>query len=151
MVIIDVNTLSHVFNPGDARHADFKPLFDFIISRKKSLAWGGTTYYNELKNASKYLGIFIELENIGISIRFPDKPIDTYESQLNSRINHPDFNDAHIISLQVSSKAKIVCSVDKKSYPFLKDQLKGVKIYPKGHRRPKIYSKKDNQDLLSHL
>jgi hypothetical protein len=151
MVIIDANTLSHVFNPKDARHVDFKPLFDFIKSRRKILAWGGTTYNNELKNSPKYLGVLIELENIGISRKFPDEPIDSYEAYLYSIINHPDFDDAHIISLQVSSKAKIICSLDKRSYPYIKDQIDGIKLYPKRHRRPSIYSKRSNQNLLSRL
>ncbi len=148
MVIVDTNALSYVFNSKDIRHSDFAPLFNFIKSRKNILAWGGTTYIEELKRCPTYLDLFIEFDKQGISRKFPNKPIDTYEGYIYSLINNVAFDDAHIIALQVSSKAKIVCSVDERSYPYLKDQIPKVKLYPKRHRRPKIYSKKVNQDLL---
>ena len=148
MVIVDSNCLSHVFNKNDQMFSEFEDLYNFIISKKGMLVWGGTTYISELKNSESYLALYIEFEKSGISKKYQSKPIDDYENYLYTIIYKKSFNDAHIIALQVSSRARIICSVDNKAFPYFKNKIDGKNLYPKGHRRPRIFSSKDNKDLL---
>jgi hypothetical protein len=144
MVIVDANTWPAVFDPSNQRHGDFRPVKDYIENNFKSLAWGGSHYVNELRNCPKYLKMHLELEKGSRAIRFDDKAIDKDEVRIKQLEDSKDFDDPHIIAIQIISKAPIICSCDKRAFDFFKKPI----FYPKLHPRPKIYSKKSNKDLF---
>lgn len=144
MVIVDTNSWASVFDSSSQRHADFRPVKEYIENNFKSLAWGGSHYVGELRKSPKYLKIHFELAKGSRAVRFDDKAIDKDEARIKKLDKSKDFDDPHIIAIQIISNAPIICSCDKRAFPYFKNPM----FYPKGHLRPKIYSKKSNRDLL---
>lgn len=147
MVIVDTNTWCQVFDCASANHKDFASVRAFILTNKSAMAWGGTDYLKELCKAHKYMELHLELTKGGRAVRFNDKSIDAAASNAKAKCNHKNFNDSHIIGLQIVSKARVIVSHDKRSYPFLKRS----DLYPKHHVRPKIYCKAQHSNLLGQL
>lgn len=142
MLIIDTNSWHKVFDANDKEHLNFAPVKEYILSHANSLAWGGSKFVKE--TAGKYRRLLVQLEKAKRAIRFDDSRIDAEEARISAALKHSDFNDPHIIAIQVVSKAEVIVSGDKESYPFLtrKD------LYPKNHTRPKIYRGPGNEKLL---
>jgi hypothetical protein len=147
MVIIDANTWGNVFDPSNRRHGAFRPVKEYVENNLKSLAWGGTHYAKELKRCPRYWGIHIELEKGKRAIRFDTCAIDDEEVRVKSLDSSIDFDDPHIIAIQIISHAPIICSCDGRAFKYFKD----AKFYPKAHDRPKIYSKKSHAELLRRI
>jgi len=144
MVIVDTNTWGPVFDCGSDQHPEFAAVRSYILATKASMAWGGSYYVEELRKASKYLGIHLELTKGGRAIRFKDDAVDAATHEAEAKCQHRDFDDAHLIGLQIVSKAAVIVSHDKRAYPFLKRKC----LYPKHHTRPKIYCKRQHSKLL---
>lgn len=147
MIIVDANTWAMVFDVSNMRHRDFQPVKDYIESTPRSLAWGGSSYVAELRNCPRYQRIHLELMKGSRAVRFADDFIDKEETRIRSLEASIDFDDPHIIAIQVVSKAPIICSVDKRAYPYYKKKA----LYPRRHPMPKIYSKRANRRLLKNL
>lgn len=145
MVIVDTNSWGAVFDCCSPKHPEFASVRLYILATKASMAWGGSRYIEELRKAAKYLGIHSELTKGGRAIRFRDEDVDAASGEAKSKCQHRDFDDAHLIGLQVVSRAAIIVSHDKRAYPFLKRK----NLYPKNHERPKIYCKKQHSKLLN--
>jgi len=144
MVIVDTNTWPAVFDCNNGQHSEFAAVRAYILTTKASMAWGGSRYLEELRKASKYLGIHLELARGGRAIRFNDNAVDAAAAEANAKCQHRDFDDAHLIGLQVVSRATVIVSNDKRAYSFLKRKA----LYPKHHNRPKIYCKRQHSHLL---
>lgn len=142
-LIIDTNVLGCVFNDKAPSHEEYKPVYEWIFLGKGKVIYGGSKYIDELKKAG-YLRIFILLGKMNKSIKLPDDRIDEIQQDLQSQVKDSDFDDPHIVSMVIHSKCRIVCTRDKRSLGFLKDQS----LYPKTVRVPKMYCSKLNKDLL---
>lgn len=147
MVIVDTNTWGPVFDPKNSDHSKFAPVNDYIFSKKQTLAWGGSGFIAELKKAHRYLNLFSELAKTGTAVRFPDNEIDREQARIEGLVNDNDFDDPHIIALQIVSKVQVIVTNDKRSHHFIKMKA----LYPKRHPMPKIYSTRRNKKLLSRL
>ncbi len=143
-LVIDINTLSCVFNETNADHEEFKPVFDWIEAGKGKIVFGGTNYMKELRKARQYLRLFADYSKKRKTVRLNDNEVDKHEKEIISKVNDPDCNDPHIMAIIAVSKCKVLCSNDKKSYKYLKNP----KFYPKGVDRPKIFSRKSCENLL---
>jgi len=143
-IIIDTNTWNSVFSSSSSDHRDFKSVQEGIISGRLTLAWGGSIYRSELQRCLKYLKLHNELTKGSRAKQFPDNAIDARTSLVKSIETDPDFDDAHIIALQVVSKASIICTKDIRAHKFIKK----VCLYPKRHKRPSIYSSFAHSNLL---
>lgn len=143
-IIIDANCLSNVFEKKSTLHHEFSPVFDWIISGKGKMVVGGTKYFNELKKLTRILRLFNILKNSNKVVIVNTDQVDCEQARLEAMINHPDFDDPHIMALVIVSSCRLVCSRDARSEAFILDG----KYYPKGVKPPKFYKGRRNQNLL---
>lgn len=145
-LVIDINTLSCVFNENNRDHHEFKPVREWIENKnsKGKIVYGGTEYLAELRKAPVYLKHFTYLEMKGKAVPLIDNEVDECQEEIKSKANDPKFNDTHILAIIIVSKCRILCSIDKKSYPYILNKS----YYPNGILRPKIYSNISNKSLL---
>jgi hypothetical protein len=135
-LIIDANTVPSVFDPEAQEHTQFIPVLDWITTGKGRIVYGGTKYRKELSLMGRYFRLLGQLSRQGRVIVLPTKPIDIYAAQLKARIPAKKFDDEHIVAIVANSGCRVVCTNDKASHPYLQRQ----DLYPKGIKRPKIYS-----------
>ncbi|KJU82822.1 hypothetical protein MBAV_004985 [Candidatus Magnetobacterium bavaricum] len=143
-VVIDTNTFSSVFNRNSSDHHNYKPVLDWILKGKGVIVYGGKKYKDELKEASKYLEIFIEFKSKRKALEVPAEDVDKHENYVNKFVKNPSFNDAHLVAIIRVSRCKIICTEDDKAIPFIKEN----NLYPKGCEVPKIYAYKFHEDML---
>ena len=142
-IVIDINTLHLVFKQNTARHTDFKPILNWIVSGKGKVVYGGSKYNTELKRAGSYLFLFTELDRAGKSIRLIDNDVDEVQHSLDQEI--PNSNDSHLMAIIIVSKCKLLCTCDRRSMPNIKNR----NYYPSGVNPPKIYCQLRNRRLLN--
>lgn len=135
-LIVDTNCFAPVFNQKSKEHEKFSIVLESIEICKFAIAWGGSKYREELMNAERYLRLILEYTRAGIAHEFPIEEIDAVHDQLEAKVNDSDFDDPHIVAIQIVSRAEIIVSNDGRSYPFLKDQS----LYPKNHKRARIFN-----------
>jgi len=146
-VVIDVNVFPSVFKENSADHDQFIPLHEWIINGSAKMVYGGTTYNQQLRELPKYSRYLGELERNHKLEKLDDIAVDTYEKQIMNALGNTSCNDAHIIAIVIESKCSVVCSKDTSSFPYIKQ----ANLYPKGVRRPSIYSENTNgHRLLNH-
>lgn len=147
-LIIDVNTLSKVFDKSDVNHDAYRPVLSWIIEGRGKVVCGGSKYWEELKKVNKYLRVINQLNTARKVVKLPDGDVDEMMERLKGVCTDKDFDDPHIVALAIVSKVKIVCSEDERSYPYLTNK----KWYPKGQGVPKIYrrsSSRSAKEMLS--
>lgn len=144
-VVIDTCSLSSVFEKRASDHNEFRPLLQWVVAGKGKIIYGGTKYINELKKAHKYIFILGQLQRAGKTINLPSKEVDVIEEEIEERTAGTSFNDQHLVAIVILSKCRIVCTKDKKSFPFLKNPH----LYPGYSKKPRLYTAARNADLLS--
>ncbi len=147
-IIIDTNTLGLVFNSETKEHEKFKPVLEWINNGKGKIVYGGTEYEKELIKANS-LKLIKQYNIAGKAVHICNKKVDEKETEIKKRANNISFNDTHLVAIVCVSKCKlIICSNDKKAYPFLKDPH----LYQKEAQTPKIYNErsfKKHKELLN--
>lgn len=143
-IIIDTNSLAHVFNPESNEHLEFLPVHDWIINGKGKVICGGTKYFDELKKLPRILTIYAELKKKGKAIYVENDEVDKKAILAATVIQHIDFDDQHLIGLLQESKCKLICSLDQRAYPYFTH-----KNFFKSGNKPKIYRGKRNKALLN--
>lgn len=143
-IIIDTNTFTSVFDKASKNHADFAPVLSWFIDGEGKIVFGGTKYKEELKKASKFLRLFGQLARSRKIIQVSDDAVDDYQAALEKKEKHKDFDDPHLVAICYVSKCQLICSLDKRAYPFFNRK----DFYPNNSPRPKIYSSKKNANLL---
>jgi len=107
-LIVDANLASLVF--GDDLQDDFKPVIDWLTSKKKDgkLVVGGqlATELNRVSSARRFVK---SLMQAGRARRIPDNDIDAEARRVAGQCKS---NDAHVIALARISGARILCSHD---------------------------------------
>jgi len=140
-----MNCLGGVFNKKASDHDEFRPVHDWIIHGKGKMVYGGTKYKKELKKATKYRKLLVQLKKAGKIVELNDKEVNKCHGELDAAIKHSDFDDPHLIAIIIVSGCKLICSLDKRAYKFIKKKA----LYPTHIEKPKIYGSKSNSDLLS--
>ncbi len=144
-IVIDTNTFASVFDKSSKHHDEFKPVLDWIVYGKGKIVYGGKKYKQELRQARKYLSLFLELDKAKKIVTVGDDRVDEQQRDVQAVVEHRDFDDPHLIAIIIVSGCRLICSSDSRAYPFFKDG----KLYPKHAQRPKIYSgHSSNIDLL---
>ena len=100
-------------------------------------------YKQELAK-TPYVKIIKQLQTAGKAIMLNDKNVDKYQKIIERIEHNPDFDDPHLIAMVRESKCKIICSLDARAYPFIKNS----KFYESPSHKPKVYSSKRNSKLL---
>jgi hypothetical protein len=142
-IVIDANSLSCVFNEENSRHAEFRPLLDWIVSGNGKIVYGGTTYEDELENASSFLKLFTELSRLNKVIVVDKRSVDKKEAELRPYATNRDFDDPHIVAIIIISGIHLVCTGDKRAIPFITNRIFYVK-----RKCPKVYSSSKCRKLL---
>jgi hypothetical protein len=145
-IVIDINTLSSVFDSSSLQHYEFKPVFDWIYNGKGKIVYGGTKYITELSR-TKYLNLFIQFRSAGKAIPIDNNLVDRETEKVEALVKHDNFNDQHLVGLLIVSGCLLISSLDKKSYPYITN--KG--FYQAPLKRPKIYSSRRNANLLTDI
>ena len=145
-IIIDACCLAVVFSGKVEGHEEFKPVKDWISDGKGKMVYGGTKYKEELKRAKRYHRIVNELRRAGRAIEVDLTLVDHAETEVIAKTCHTTFNDQHLLAIVIISRCRLLCTEDKAAIPFIKDNS----LYPRGIRKPKIYSgRKGNARLLN--
>lgn len=145
-IVIDTNALSKVFKDSDAQHSEFRPVLEWIRDGKGKLVVGGTTFYRELfEDVQWFTKVFRILRQVGKIVEVDSDRVDSQEKWVKTKVKDDDFDDAHIVALIGSSGCRLVCTGDKRSFPFLTNKA----LYPKRKSPPAIYQKARNRDLLN--
>ena len=141
-IIIDINVLADVFEKKSQNHSQFKPVYDWIINGKGKIVFGGTQYLSELK--PKYVAFFALLNKSGKAVSVNSKSVDSEQKIVEQIIIHPDFDDPHLVGLLRASGCKLICSLDKRAYPYFRHSL----FFKPATNKPRIYSSLTNTRLL---
>jgi len=145
-VVIDMNTLSRVFDQENKEHSEFKPVLDWIEEGKGRIVYGGSKYLLELEKMTHYRRLLINYGKRRRTIKLDDYKVDQKEKEIKEKNQHPDFNDTHIVAIIIVSRCRLLCSKDSSSYPFIQDK----KLYPSKFGKISIYKGyADNELLLS--
>lgn len=142
-LVIDTNCFSLVFNISNLRHAEFKPVLDWIIDGKGKVVYGGSKYLSELKKATRYLKLFAELKRAGKAIEVDRRKVDRRQKEIESFVDPRKHNDPHLPAIACVSGCAIICTQDGRAHKLLKDK----RCYRDGVR-PKIYGSTANVNLL---
>jgi hypothetical protein len=141
-IIIDTNVLACVLKKDSADHHDFKPVREWIFEGKGRIVFGGTKYLEEIKD--NYLKLFLELKKAGKAVMVDKTLVDNEEKVVEKMIINNDFDDPHLVSLLRISKCKLICSRDKRAFPYFRHTT----FFSPAANRPRIYSSKSNENLL---
>jgi hypothetical protein len=143
-LVIDTCCLARVFDPENKEHPQFKPILKWVRSGNGRMIYGGTKYNNELRKATKYLGIVIELAKQQRVVRMPDEDVDRIADALKVKFPEGDFDDEHIVALVLASRCRVVCTNDNGAIA----RLKCKEIFSSyGLKRPKIYRSASHKTL----
>jgi predicted nucleic acid-binding protein len=143
-IIIDTNTLAHVFNKEDKKHNEFIDVFYWIIEGNGKVVYGGTKYIEELSR-TKFLKLFRYLNTNNKAIFINSEKVDSEQKKIQKLISDKDFDDPHLPAMVIVSKCRLICSYDKRSIKFVTNK----ELYPKKYHIPKYYTGKRNKNLLS--
>lgn len=144
-VVIDINCLSRVFDINNADHSEFSPVKEWIDCKGGRIVYGGSKYKAELLKAASYLRLLEQYNKARKTILIKDDVIDKHEKKVSEKLGKgTKCDDPHIIALLIASKCPLLCSVDERSFEFVKN----TSLYPKKFKKPKIYSSSKNVNLL---
>jgi hypothetical protein len=146
-IVIDINTLSHVFNPEDKEYPEFYHVKIWIEKKWGCLVLGGSKFKSELFRTQKYLKIIRLLKDNGNAFFIDDSLVDALELELIEKTKGLGCNDQHILALLATSRCPLFCSQDRAFYPFVKMKS----IYLKKGDNVRIYSSSRNVDLLTKI
>ncbi len=140
-IVIDSNAIHLVFKLQDS---DFRPVYNWIFNGDGKMVFGGTRYAKELIKLRKYSKIITELSRNNKVVVVNKDSVDSWEAKVKKIEPKKDFNDPHLVAIIEESGCRIVCSLDKSSDKYLKDN----RFYKKT-KRPGIYREKGHSHLLS--
>src|SRR3990172_436071 len=143
-LIIDTCCFANVFNPNNHDHAHFKPVLIWITQGKGKLIYGGKRYKSELSKCVKYFSLLTQLTVQGRVITLNDDLVDDEEGNVLTKESNPDFDDPHLIAIAIVSRCRLICTNDKSAHKYIKKNS----LYPKGIKKPSIYSSINHTNLL---
>lgn len=143
-IVIDTNTLSHVFNKKDEFHKNYKIVFDWIDNGNGRLVYGGDYYINELARASRYFELIVQYKKANKAVNIDEEKPD-FANRERARIisitrskEYKTFNDSHIIAVVIVARCRIVCTTDGPLSRFVKDRS----LYPNKFKIPEVFNNK---------
>jgi hypothetical protein len=134
-IILDKNSFSGVLDPNSTDR-QLKIVHNWVIYGSGKLVYGGTQYWSELSQATKYFRLFNDLSRSGKTIHIPDHKVDAEQTKIKRIIPDPKFNDSHLVAIVIVSGCRLICTKDTKCHKFIKNK----QIYPKGFGVPIFYS-----------
>lgn len=143
-IVIDMDVLCCIFKEDSHQHYKFKPVKDWIIRGPGFMVFGGSKYANQLRNASKYYGIVLELSKKGKTKTVNHTLVDEHQRKVDELINNPRCDDSHLIAIFRVSGCRLLCSNDRRSDTYIKNRS----YYLDHQKPPKIYRNHRHRHLL---
>lgn len=143
-IVVDINSLPAVFSESDARYSEFMHVKEWVTNGRGVLVFGGTHYKNELAKLPRYFALIRKLRDGGRAVGISDRAVDALENEVKASLMDSRCDDPHIIALLGASRCPLLCSVDARSYQYIKKRS----LYPKGSPKVKIYSGSRNVSVL---
>jgi hypothetical protein len=131
-----------VFNPTSQNHEKYIPILDWIAHKNGKIVVGGSKYKRELRS-HKSQSILAEYERSRKLVKISDYAVDKIAADIKRAVNDKNFDDEHLVALVSVSKCKVICTDDKRAYPYLKRN----DLYPHGVKRPRFYQTARNASL----
>lgn len=144
-IVIDTNSLAHVFNQNSMQHQHFQPVCNWILEGEGHIVYGGTKYKKELSKAHRYLRLVRRLKDARRAFEIDQGMVDAERDRIEEKTKGTKCNDQHIIAIFVVSGCRLFCSLDNKADKYIRDKS----LYPKGFARPSIYRSCNHKHLLS--
>jgi hypothetical protein len=143
-LIIDTNVFHSVFSQDAKEYDHFGPVRNWLSTGTGKMVYGGDKYSRELRGG-KFIAVLSELGRKGRLVKIPSASVNKYAAQLKIKVPEAAFDDEHLVAIVAVSKCCVICTRDKKAFPYLKRR----ELYPKGVKPPKIYQYKSNAGLCS--
>lgn len=143
-IVVDVNSFPCVFDPANELHAEFSPVGEWIHRREGFLLYGGKTFKDELIKSHHRARLVRLMKDAGMAIEIREDLVDAAEAKVKTALAETTCDDPHVIALLMVSRCPLLCSQDKRSFPFVKDKSN----YPKGTPKVRIYTGIRNIKLL---
>lgn len=143
-IVIDINTISMVFQVENERHSEFSDVKAWLDSKLGVVVYGGTKYKEELSKTVRHAKLLRQMRDGGRAVTIDDAAVDAQELLVKEKTQGTDCDDQHVIALLGTARCALLCSVDNRSFPFVQNK----ELYPKGAPRVKIYTSKRNKALL---
>jgi len=143
-IVVDVNSFPSVFDPSNEHHADFMPVKEWIHRRDGFLIFGGTTFKTELIKSHHRARLVRLLKDAGMAVEIRDDIVDRLEQEVKKLTQGSACDDPHVIALLAAARCPLLCSQDKRSFPFIKNKA----YFPKGSCKVRIYTGIRNASLL---
>jgi len=143
-IVLDTNAFGQFFDSTNKNHLEFKPVLNWVVSGSGKLVYGGSKYKAEMKEAHKYIKFFTLLDKAGKLVKLNDAKVDNLHTKVRALEPCKKFDDPHLIAIILESKCQIICTNDKRAIPYIKKAM----FYPKGIKKPKLYTSKKNIALL---
>ncbi len=108
------------------------------------MVYGGTKFKNELIQSYRRTRLLRTMRDAGYAVEISTTAVDAIEAEVAAKVKGTKCNDPHIIALLAAAKCALLCSLDKESFPFIKNRA----LYPKGSPKVRIYTSPRNANLL---
>jgi hypothetical protein len=143
-IVVDINTLAPVFSETCDKHAEFRPVKEWIDGGRGVLVFGGTEYKRELARTFRYMRLVRQMKDAGKAVAIRDDVVDAIEIDVRTKTRGQRCDDQHIIALLGASRCPLFCSDDLRSYNYVKQRS----LYPAGMPKVRIYSSSKNSRML---
>lgn len=143
-IVVDINTFPSVFDEDNDDHTDFSPVKDWIERGDGFLLYGGTKFKQELLQSHRRVRFIRLLRDAGRAFEISGEVVDAIQAIVEAKVANTGCDDPHVIALLVAARCGLLCSRDKRSYPYIKDRS----LFPKGSPRVRIYTGRRNIKLL---
>jgi hypothetical protein len=160
-IVIDSDVFSPLVNPQASNHREFQPVFEWIVSGRGKVVYGGTKYREEVSKHRDFRGFLVQMEHKGKTVNVNCADVDSVEIALSQAMQGPGFNDHHndhhIVAIVVVSTCKLVCSNDTGLHALIstcystgaRTLIKRLSPHSGSIRCPKIYKGRRHRALLS--
>jgi hypothetical protein len=135
-IVVDINCLPAVFSPEAQNHHDFAPVQRFIENGIGVLVYGGSKYLQELGKMTRYARTVRLMSEQGRAVKIDSEAVDRKQAELERILSGSDCDDPHIVALLAVSNCGLLCSIDHRSFPHVKNRH----LYPNDHIGVKIYT-----------
>lgn len=145
-VIIDTCTFAAIVNKENEQHNDFMPVIKWVVEGKAKIIIGGTIFDKEILRVTTYNNFLKLLSSLGKVYRADKSKIDLEIEYIESLGLPKDFDDPHLMALFRTTKCRVFCTCDKRTFKYFND----TRIIQKDIK-PKIftnYRHKPNAGIL---
>ena len=144
-IVLDANVFPEFFDSKNPSYNSYTKLRKWIFDGKGKLIFGGTKYREEVGEIRTFIGILASLERAGKIVQLDDEEVDRIQLEVRAIEKSARFDDPHLVAIILCSKCRVICTNDKRAFPYLKD----LRFFKRAADRPRIYSDDKNYQLIN--